>query len=136
MINRRKFFGAAAAVTTAVVVPTSARAFARTLDRPEVEVEVPDTNNLVLRLYYQGSVVHEQLVIATVKKIGDVLHYGASQDFVMDFVGSTDDCSVSLVELPAMERHVGYGGAKLPIVIRPNDTLTIQAPVEGILTIT
>jgi len=145
-VKRRDFFGVAAA--TSVAAATGGRSFARTLDRPTELVdcttlttdpycEQGDADNLIIRLYYQGEVVHTQVAVATVTKIGDTVHYGALQDFVMDFIGSTDDCAVSLVSLPEMERHVGYGDHQpLPLIIRPGNTLTIQGSVDGILRLT
>jgi len=138
VISRRKFFGTAAAATAAVVVPTSARTFARTLERPEPEpvFEAVPTNATV-HLYFAGRRVHSETVTLTITKIGESVHYGVGEAFaITSFVGRTDDCGIEIdfMGVP-IERKISYEGCNLPIVVNGGNTLTLHANHTGFLKI-
>ena len=136
-MNRRKFFGVAAA--TSAVAATGGRSFARTLDRSEKPVitAYEGSSAVTFRLYYKGKVVHEQRSFLTVEKDGTAVRYGVGQDVVMEnFIGHTDDCTIELAGVPH-EAAVGFGNYPLPIGVSDGDTLTVQAdPVKGFLEVT
>ena len=120
-LSRRKFFGAAAAVSVAAAVP--GRTFARTLE--DRVASSPDTGSLIFRLYENDRLVLEEERVLPVS--GNNIGIGSSEMFTVDSTVNISRITVALPMLPNTEVPIDVGNN---YVINPSDTLTLMADAQ------
>jgi hypothetical protein len=137
-LNRRKFFGIAAATSAAAVVPM--RGFARSLDdRPGPKQPTAiDTTDIIFRFYHAGEEFFSYPVTVSSYTHDGVIHIGANESVRIEpgFVGKADDLGVSLAAFPDQVTRIGFGvGHPSGVNIHDGDTLTLEGSPKGFLTL-
>lgn len=136
MLSRRKFFGAAAAASVAVAVPSRyADRFARTLE--DRETSLIDTASVIFRFFRDGEVfLSYPVTLPSVTRKGTV-HIGANERvLIKGFNGRADDLGISLAAFPEQVTMIGFGNEySTGVNIFHGDTLTLEGNPNGFLTL-
>ena len=134
-MDRREFFGAAAATSVAAALPT--RQFVRTLDdrTSDEHAKYLDNVGLIFRFYNGNKLVRKCTRFVPVIKKKNVTHIGIGchEIFTFDRTVNITRLTVSLPVLPEHETEL-----VLPLnyySLAPGNTLTLDAAAEGYLAI-